>query len=90
MINKSMNTLSYLLLNYKDAPHIKKLQDYSILSKNIDNFIKSLTYYYDKNKLDKYIGDFFIRQYKREESELQSLWSSDTDRLNYFIIKWNK
>ena len=87
MIKKSMSTLSYLLLNYKDAPHIDKLNDYSIMSKNMDDFIKILTYYYNKNKLDKYVGDFIIRQYKKEEPETQSLWSSDTDRLNYFICE---
>ena len=98
MIKKSMNTLSYLLLNYKDAPHIKELADYSIICKNIAELVKNLTYYHDKNKLDKYIakpragplGDFIIRQYKREEPELQSIWSTDTDRLNYFICELMK
>ena len=95
MIKKSMNTLSYLLLNYKNAPHIKGLPDYSIICKNITELVKNLTYYHDKNKLDKFIakpragplGDFIIKQYKREEPELQSIWSSDTDRLNYFICE---
>ena len=87
MIKKSMNTLSYLLLNYKNAPHIKELPDYSIICKNISDLVKNLTYYHDKNTLDKYIGDFIIRHYKREEPELQSVWSSDTDRLNYFICE---
>ena len=87
MIKKSMNTLSYLLLNYKNAPHIKELSDYSIICKNITELVKNLTYYHDKNKLDKFIGDFIIKQYKREEPELQSIWSSDTDRLNYFICE---
>ena len=87
MIKKSMNTLSYLLLNYKNAPHIKELSDYSIISKNMMELIKNITHYYNKNKLEKFMGDFIIRQYKKDEPELQSLWSSDTDRLNYFICE---
>ena len=87
IIKKSMNTLSYLLLNYSNAPHINKLDDYSIISKDMDDLITNITFYYDKNKLDKYIVDFIIKQYKKNEPENQSLWSSDTDRLNYFICE---
>lgn len=90
IIKKSMNTLSYLLLNYRNAPHITELSDYSILSKNTDDLIKSMTFYYNKNRLDKYIGDFIIKHYKKQEPEQQSLWSSDTDRLNYFICEFLK
>ena len=60
-----MNTLSYLLLNYSNAPHINKLDDYSIISKDMDDLITNITFYYDKNNLDKYIGDFIIKQYKK-------------------------
>jgi len=87
VIKKSMNTLSYLLLNYNNAPHINKLDDYSIISKGMDDLINNITFYYDENKLDRYIGDFIIKQYKKNEPENQSLWSSDTDRLNYFICE---
>lgn len=87
IIKKSMNTLSYLLLNYKNAPHINRLEDYSIISKNMNDLIKNITFYYNKNKLDKYIGDFIVKQYKKDEPGNQSLWSSDTDRLNYFICE---
>lgn len=90
MIKKSMNTLNYLLLNYKNAPHITELDDYSIISKSINDLIKNLIYHYNKNLLNKYIGDFIVRQYKKEEPEAQSLWSSDTDRLNYFICEFIK
>lgn len=85
MIQKSMNTMSYLLMNYNNAPKLTHLNDYSIMSKNIDYLIKELIHYKKKNILDKYIGDFIVKQYKKDEPELQSMWSSDTERLNYFI-----
>ena len=44
-----------------------------------------MIHYYKKNKLDKHIGDFIVIQYKKKNPELQSIWSSDVDRLNYFI-----
>ncbi len=85
IIQRSMNTMSYLLLNYNDAPGLAQLPDYSIMSRNIDSLINDLIYYYKKNKLDKHIGDFIVQQYKKKEPGLQSIWSSDVDRLNYFI-----
>lgn len=85
IIQRSMNTMSYLLLNYNNAPALTHLADYSIISKNTDSLIQDLIFYYKKNKLDKHIGDFIIQQYKKTNPELQSFWSSDVDRLNYFI-----
>lgn len=77
--------MSYLLLNYNNAPILTELEDYSIMSKNVNYLIKELIHYYRKDKLDKYIGDFIVKQYKKDDPELQAMWSSDTDRLNYFI-----
>lgn len=85
IINKSMNTMSYLLLNYNNAPQLKELTDYSIISKNTDSLIENLIFYHKKGKIDKYIGDFLVLQYKKDDPKLQSVWSSDTERLNYFI-----
>ena len=85
IIQKSMNTMSYLLLNYNSAPVLTQLPNYSIISKNTDSLVNDLIHYYKKNKLDKHIGDFIVLQYKKKDPELQSIWSSDVDRLNYFV-----
>lgn len=85
MLQKSMNTMSFLLLNYDNAPQLKALPDYSILSKDTETLIKDLIHYYNKGSFDKFLGDFIVKQYKKNDPELQALWSSDTDRLNYFI-----
>lgn len=85
LIEKSMNTFNYLLLNYNSAPHINKLNDYTTICQNNEKLIKSLIYYFNKKKLSKYIGDFIIKNYKKNQPELQSFWSSDVGRLNYII-----
>jgi len=85
MIKKSMNTMSYLLLNYNEAPQLKALNDYSIISKNTNTLIENLIHYHKKGKFDKYLGDFLVQQYKKDDPKLQTLWSSDSERLNYFI-----
>lgn len=85
MIKKSMNTMSYLLLNYNEAPQLMSLPDYSIISKNTDALIENLIHYHKKGKFDKYIGDFLVQQYKKDDPKLQAVWSSDIERLNYFV-----
>ncbi|ARF09190.1 C2H2-type zinc finger [Catovirus CTV1] len=90
IIKKSMNTMSYLLLNYNTAPQLKSLPDYSIITKNTETLINDLIFYHKKGTFEKYIGDFIIKQYKRDDPKLQSLWSSDIDRLNYFIRELNQ
>ncbi|ARF08374.1 hypothetical protein Catovirus_1_424 [Catovirus CTV1] len=85
MIKKSMNTMSYLLLNYNDAPQLEALNDYSAISENTQSLIENLIHYNKQGKIDKFIGDFIIRQYKKDDPKFQSIWSSDIERLNYFI-----
>lgn len=85
IIKKSMNTLTYLLLNHNTAPQLEALPDYSIISKNTEFLINDLIHYHKKGTFNKYIGDFIIKQYKKENPNVQALWSSDIERLNYFI-----
>ncbi|ARF09259.1 C2H2-type zinc finger [Catovirus CTV1] len=85
MIKKSMNTMSYLLLNYNEAPKLAPLSNYSIISKDTETLINDLIHYNKKGNFEKYIGDFIIKQYKKDNPDLQSLWSSDIERLNYFV-----
>ena len=85
IIKKSMNTLSYLLINHNNAPQLEALPDYSVISKNTEFLINDLVHYHKKGTFNKYIGDFIIKQYKKDNPNLQALWSSDIERLNYFI-----
>lgn len=85
IVQKSMNTMSYLLLNHNNAPELEALKDYSIITRDTETLIKDLIFYHKKGKFDKYIGDFIVKQYKKEDPNLQAIWSSDIERLNYFI-----
>lgn len=78
-----------LLIHNEDYP---KLEDHNYVDDN-DKLIDTLTYEYSKKRLPKYIGDFVVRCYKKEGDEIktQSLWNSDTTRLNYIIaVEINK
>src|SRR5207249_8087833 len=79
--------LTYIATNYKTAPALQALDDYSQIQQkyNDSKFIETLIYNFNHNKLDKYLGDMIIKFYKKEDPSQQSLWNSDTSRLTYII-----
>ncbi len=76
---------NYVQQNYPDAPALEPISDYSKLEYEDNEFIDTLTYNHNHSCLHKYLGDFIIKYYKKENPSEQSLWSSDTARLTYVI-----
>lgn len=87
IIKTSVSTMSYVIKNYKDAPVLESVKDYSAIHYDKDNteFVNNLIYEYNHNKLNAYIGDFIIKTYKKGDPSKQSIWNSDTNRLTYLI-----
>lgn len=72
--------------SFPNAPHIAKLNDYSLIHDDDEiDFSRDLIYYNEINKLNKYLGDIIIKFYKKNNPKDQSLWSTDTARLTYVI-----
>lgn len=71
--------------SYPDAPHLEKLDNYSIIHEDDDSFTNDIIYYHNNNKLEHYLGDIIIKYYKKEDPRDQSLWSTDSSRLKYII-----
>ncbi len=76
---------NYVQQNYPDAPALEGLEDYAQIEYTEDTFVETLVYEYNNNTLQKYLGDFIIENYKKEDPSKQSIWSSDTSRLTYII-----
>jgi len=58
-----------------------------------DEFVENLVYNYNHTHLHKYLGDFIIQYYKKDNPAEQSMWTSDVSRLTYIIkelLKNNK
>lgn len=70
---------------YPNAPHLERLDDYSILHDDNTDLMQDLIYYSRKNRVNKYIGDIIIKFYKKDDPKDQSLWSTDSSRLKYII-----
>ena len=90
--NKITNTYNisiknYLQQNYPNAPALNGITDYSKLKYDTeyDDFIDALVYNQNNSHLKKYIGDFIVCSYKKNDLSIQSIWSSDISRLTYII-----
>jgi hypothetical protein len=96
---KSINTLSYALKHFQDAPPIGLLEDdkfnkmtkYLIYDDNGNKKTNKLVeeiiiFHYNQNTLVKVLGDLIINEYKKNDPNKQSTWSSDVSRLT-FIVK---
>lgn len=94
VIKTSVSALSYIAENYDGAPVLKKLKDYSyIKEQEVDeddtddefDLIGMLIYHDTKETLNEYLGNIIVEAYKKKDPKKQSIWNSDTVRLNYII-----
>ena len=87
IIKTSMSALAFVMKNYNQAPPLTPITDFSELGYENDNvaFVENLMHKFNNNKLRDYIGDFIIKEYKKDEARFQSMWNSDMTRLNYLI-----
>ena len=90
-VNNTINisVKNYIQQNYSDAPQLLKLNDYTMLKHQDEDdeydFANILKYHYINKDLHSYLGDFIIKQYKKEDPSKQSIWNSDVSRLTYII-----
>jgi hypothetical protein len=87
IIQKSMSSFSFINNNYNDAPKIEKIKedDIKLLENDKQKLVEWIIYNYNHKTLDKYLGEFIIKIYKKEKPENQSLWNTDSSRLTYII-----
>ncbi len=87
IVNKSVSALSYIATNYKNAPPLKSLPNYLSLEADKENnvIMSKLMYHHNHDTVGEYLGDFIIKNYKKEDPAEQSIWNSDCGRLTYII-----
>jgi hypothetical protein len=81
----NISVKNYIQQNYPNAPPLKGIDDYSRLQYHDYNLLDTLVYNYNQNNLHKYLGNFVVSHYKKDDPTEQSIWSSDTSRLTYII-----
>lgn len=87
----NISVKNYVQRHYPNAPALMGMADYSRLTyddngkENKDEFVDTLVYEHKNSALHKYLGDFIVGYYKKENPSEQSMWTSDTSRLTYII-----
>ena len=81
-----LSTINFAMKHFKNAPVLKKLDDYSIIHEDEEDPIEDIVIYkYKKKKLDKYLADKIIKHYKKDDPTKQATWNTDVDRCSYLI-----
>lgn len=95
--NTYISIKHYLQQCCADAPALEGLPNYLDITYETDEdgneelpldkqgFIDTLVYNQTNSCLSKYLGDFVIQNYKKDDPSQQSMWSSDISRLTYII-----
>jgi hypothetical protein len=87
MVKTSISTMAFVIKNFREAPALELVTDCSALhyEQNTNQFVEEIIHQFDHDKLDAYIGDFIVKNYKKVDPSKQSIWNSDTNRLTYLI-----
>ena len=84
---QNMNLITQANNLYPNAPNLEPINNFNYLGNdNAIDFIEDVIYYYKKNTLDEYLGEFILKHYKKKQISEQSIYNTDIPRLN-FIIK---
>jgi hypothetical protein len=87
----SMSALKYANENYKEAPILLPLEDFTINNLSLDkledrgSIIETLIYNAKQKSLDKLLGEHIIKNYKKDDPKKQSFHTTDCSRLNYLV-----
>ena len=93
LVKKSVNALTFAVDNYDAAPPIKTITVQEIDTFDDDNtednnkkqIVEDILSAYKHKTLGKYLGDFIIKIYKKDDPKNQSIWNTDDSRLTYLI-----
>ncbi len=92
--DSNMTNLNFLNTHFKDAPALEGPKDLHKLfnadkTANPDIYYRQLAQelgsHHRLNILHKVISDFIVKEYCKEDKMKQSVWNSDSSRLNYII-----
>ena len=85
--NIYISVMNFAQNNYSNAPQLLKFDNCDqIKEEDPDrNLVGALTYNYNNDCLHKYLGNFVIKNYKKDDPSQQSVWASDASRLNYIV-----
>lgn len=85
-ISITTSQIRRLLPEYSTAPVLTEITDMSqVLNEDDDLFMEDIAYDYRKKILHQTLGDGIVSIYKTADPKQQTIWNTDTSRLNYLI-----
>ncbi len=91
IINANTNNLNYVNKHFKNAPPLKKISDYTLNGidlnddTHIDKLVENIIYSYNNKCLHKLIGDHIVKNYKKDDLQLQSFHATDVARRKFLV-----
>lgn len=87
LVKKSVSALTYSIQNYSNAPSIEpiQVQDIDSFEDSDKHIVENILSSYKHKTLNKYLGDFILKLYKKDDPKDQSIWNTDDNRLTYLI-----
>jgi hypothetical protein len=85
-VNKIGNALTYINQNFKNAPILQQMPDFSAFTREKEGqFVEEMIHYDRKKKLAQFIGDIYCDEYVKDNPEQQAMWNKDNIRLTYYV-----
>ena len=87
LVKKSVSSLTYIVENYESAPALQtiSIDDFINMEDNEKKIAEEILSAYKHKTLDKYLGNYIIKVYKKTDPKTQSIWNTDDSRLTYLI-----
>ena len=87
LVKKSVGSLTYIVDNYENAPALQAItmNDIDVLEDNEKKFVEDVLSAFKHKTIGKYLGNFIIKLYKKDDPRIQSIWNTDDSRLTYLI-----
>ena len=87
LVKKSVSSLTYVVDNYENAPAIQTISvdEFKNIEENEKKIVEEILSAYKHKTLDKYLGNYIIKIYKKDDPKFQSIWNTDDSRLTYLI-----
>jgi hypothetical protein len=85
-VNKTVSALTYIKENFRNAPPLRPMVDFSAFMKPKEGeLVAEMIYHHSMKKLAQYIGDVYVKEYVKDDPTKQAVWNKDTSRLTYYV-----
>jgi hypothetical protein len=86
-VKYATSALKFVTENYSNAPLLTAMPNYLAIKKNCGERDLARVYceFYRDGTLVRYLAQFFLDHYKKENPEEQSIWNTDCSRLSYVV-----